>query len=161
MSIHTPDSLKIYVCFDHIGKIDTTQTHPDYKFNFYPSFKSHHCIYDGCKNEAYNVLIGIKIPSKISIFDLRKENIAVNEIVDEAMSCMEGGPAVDKLTNFLYFKVRIFSYDVGDYLAYQLLKGYAKLILRGLKINENSDLTIKEVRRILNKLNLLPEGYKL
>lgn len=149
--------VSLYFCFDHVDT-NIEESHPGYKFNWYPTLKTQKCCYDGCFNKAFNVFIGVKIPNSIEI-PLNHDK-AAQEILMEAKEALLGGPALDKLTGYLYFKIRVFSYDSGDFLAMQLLRFYAKILLRILKIEESAEFTEKDIKRLLTRLSLLPEGFK-
>ena len=152
-------TVSLFFCLEHVDT-DLTLSHPDFKFNWYPAIKGQKCMIDGCYNNSHNVFIGVKIPDTAGP-NIRNQNVAIKEIFDEAMQALSGGPAVDKLSAYLYFKIRIFSYDCGDFVAFNLLKQYAKIVLRILKISEDAELGESDIKRILNRLHLLPEGHKL
>lgn len=147
----------LYFCINHMDT-DTSLTHPGYAFSWFPIYTPRKCAFDGCSTKAYNMLIGLKVPETSNISCV-ESGIAAKETFLEAKEAMQGGPAIDKLTSYLYFKIRMFSYETGDFMAFTLLKKYAKLVLKMLKIEESADLNDKDIKRILNKLDLLPEGH--
>lgn len=159
MSAMAPE-VCIYTCTEHVD-IDLELTHPDYKFNWYSNYTSKKCVFDGCLKKAFNVYIGVQIPEVASVGSLEPSNIAITEIFNEARQITKDGDAVDKLTSYLYFKTRMFSYSSGDLVSLILLKKYAKLLLRELSISEDSELSDDDLKKLLNYLGITPYGYKL
>lgn len=146
--------ITLLFCLDHAAT-DLNESHPGFTFNWYPTYSASKCMYDGCSEKAFNTFIGIKIPDTIGTIPAATNN-ALKEVIDEAKKILKGGEALEKLTSYLFLKIRVFSYETGDFVAFSLLKYYAKLILRILKIDETTELSDKDINRILKKLNLLP-----
>jgi hypothetical protein len=133
---------------------------PEYRFNWYPSFKAKTCKIDGCGNKAYNMLLGVKIPDSVGYLEAFPQNKITKEIFMEAKTILDNGPALERLTSYLYFKTRVFTYGSGDFVAVKLLKQYSKIILNGLNIDKEASLSDQDKHKILIELGMYPDRDK-
>lgn len=157
MSTHTEEII-VYLCPTHIN-LNIEEVYPDHRFNWYPTFRSNSCKVDGCKESAYNMMIGVKIPTHTSNLNIVRF-ISTKETIDEAKELLSGGTARDRLLDYLYFKTRTFMYGSGDFLALRILRIYVDLLLRELAIDPDKPIDNLDMYTIMKKLGVLPEGER-
>ena len=148
----------IFLCSEHF-EFDMEVTYPGFKFNYLPIFHSNKCEINGCLNEAFYRCIGVKIPDTCPDLTHKNPILAPDEIYLEAVKALVGGAAIDKLTSFLYYKTRTYVYDSGDFCAVVVVKQLAKLLLKELSIDENHQMSARQVSQILKYLKLYPIDY--
>lgn len=152
------EEIILYFCMDH-GNLNLSKAYSHYVFNCYPNYNPHRCNVEKCKEEAFNKMVGIRIPSTVG--DLSGLTSTINSsIMDEARSIFCDKPAKTGLLAYLFFKIRLFS-DSGDALAVQILKPLTKLLLSELNISADLPISDHNLKRLLFKLTLLPNQEKV
>jgi hypothetical protein len=131
------------------------------RFNPYPVYKTMRCFFEGCTNPALHRFIGCTIPDTAPDLAGMISYKAVNETYLEAKEIMGNGPALDKLTAYLYFKVRTFSYGQGDALAVKICKRLAKSLLNELKIGYDDYIDDFRLNEILKQVGVYSEDMRL
>ena len=150
--------LKFRVCADH-RHLDFAGQWPEFAFSELISFPSTECNYPECPKDAYYEVVGILIPS--SVGEIKREqrmSLGTIETFEEAKKILEGAKAVDRLTYFL--RTRIVPTDHREFLAKKLLRHYAGLILKQLKIDPECSMSDKDKHRILLEMGLYNEDVE-
>lgn len=155
---YTHKEVIIYLCSDHYD-LDFSVSYPDFSFNCLPSYHSSRCEVDGCLNDAFYKCIGLKVPEKCPNLSNKHPILAPDELYLEAVKALVGGPAIDKLTSYLYYKVRTYVYDYGDFSAVQIIKQLSKLVLKELNIDESSQMSARQVSLLLKYLRIYPIDF--
>lgn len=147
--------VKIELCHKHKDTY-LTDFYPGYFFNQYLQFPARTCRMQGCSEDAFYSVIGITFPDAVGDIS-RKERVCTGakEIFREAKAIMDGGAALDRLTQYL--KTRIIPSHHKELVAEKLLHHHAAMTLKKLGIDPNHDLSDNEKHCILKELNLYPE----
>lgn len=148
----------LYLCTDHYD-FPLSAHYPDHVFNSLPSYNHGECEVSGCVNKAFYRFIGIKIPDNCPNLSNKSSALVADEIYFDGVRALSNGLAVDKLTSYLYYKTRVYTYNSGDLAAVVVCKQLAKLLLKELKISETESLTTTQINAILKALLLYPPDW--